>query len=217
MPLWFPLFAACLFSSSDHILFPTASPSLLNPGGQRAEISCFQKEKEASAAWLRPCDSLVTLSKSPFVPPHVISAASWSVAHLPHALGVLTEDQGLWVVRMQERPSLTWEQLLKDPGEAGASHRSSLSHKLGKVIPLASSCPLTYLGFDSSSRPLGVSYFAWRTKTVPTSSSLPNTRADAPCKARDPQLIKWLSFPHYETWIRSAENHGGIIKDTCRW
>ena len=45
----------------------------------------------------------------------------------------------------------------------------------------------------------------------------PTQELYAPCKAQDSLLSKWRNFPHSETWIRSAENHAGIIKDTCRW
>lgn len=70
------------------------------------------------------------------------------------------------MARAQETLSLAWEQLMREPEEAGASQQSSSNHKLGKVIPLAPH-PLAYLWFNSSSRPQCASYFAWRTKAIP--------------------------------------------------
>lgn len=45
----------------------------------------------------------------------------------------------------------------------------------------------------------------------------PTQELCAPREAQDPLLSQRLNFPHYETWIRSAENRAGIIEDTCRW
>lgn len=111
--------------------------SLTEPwGGKGLRFPIFRRNKEHQQPGFGHATPWLPSAESPFVPPDAFWAASWSVAHLPHALGILTEDRGPWVVKVQEPPSLAREQLSRDPGEVGASQGSSSSHKLGKQFLL---------------------------------------------------------------------------------
>lgn len=181
MSLQFPLFAACLFSLSDCSPFPTASPPSLNRVRQRAENFHFKKEQRSTS---RPDLAVQLLGCSE--PNSLLFLQIWfrqPTGALPIHLMLLASSQ-----RSEDcmwpgcRNLHLWHgnssggTLKRQVHLSGTAPTTSWAKRL--LLHLTLWLALCHIFGSTQALDLSVApYFAWRTKAIPMSCSLPNTRA----------------------------------------
>lgn len=186
--------------------------------GKRPRFSILRRNKEAPADQHWPCNSLVTLSPIPFC-----SSRSGFGSQLVHCHTLLASSQrskdcvwpGCRDLQLWHGNS-SWGTLKRQVHLGGAAPTASWAN--WSLLHLALRLALWL--FFGSAQALDLSVhliFHGEQKPSLWAVHYPTQELYAPCKAQNPLLSQWLNFPRYETWIRSAENHAGIIKDTCRW